>query len=142
MRRLRRGLKLEILRAQRPAASAVSRVASPAAGGGGTNVGSLLGRYVSRGRGAVNFPPPPTGPVSPVPGRPAVRYTATTPAQTGPSRLSGFGGAVGDAAAGLAAAGLEAFKRPQDRELSVARTGSVSRRVSEGRRHIRALSIS
>jgi hypothetical protein len=48
---------------------------------GGTNVGSLLGRYVSRGRGAVNFPPPPTGPVSPVPGRPAVRYTATTPAQ-------------------------------------------------------------
>lgn len=39
---------------------------------------------------------------------------------TGPSRLSGFGGAVGDAAAGLAAAGLEAFKRQQDRELSLA----------------------
>jgi hypothetical protein len=94
---------------------------------GGTNVGSLLGRYVSRGRGAVNFPPPPTGPVSPVPGRPAVRYTATTPAQIGPSRLSGFGGAVGDAAAGLAAAG--AFNRQQDRELSLADRLGVPRGV-------------
>jgi hypothetical protein len=62
-----------------------------------------------------------------VPGRPAVRYTATTPAQIGPSRLSGFGGAVGDAAAGLAAAG--AFNRQQDRELSLADRLGVSRGV-------------